>query len=620
MGVVKRGKIQKSDLLGWDGKTLTGSRVDATGGTVTGLVADYEVDVLEVFGSSTNYTLSTISQALQHIGSSNVTLVFAPGTWVIDDDLTIDSNLTCRIPAGCTFDVASGKTLTISGAVLAQASSWWSGSGTVNGRSSIPGVFFVRTAAEISASIWGTDHSYKPVDARRYGTNTTPGTTDMTTAIQAAIDVGAQDGVPGYLPAAMGEARITSPLAITSGRSGLVGDGDGMSRLLVVGVNGFNVSAGLSFVRISGMTIALAVRYTTTPNSLTGIAINGTTASQTTYVTCRDLFIDGFQDSIKANGVTQSTFEKIETLFCFGGLKSAELSFNNAIIGCRFVTTKDSTALSYGIKLGNGVDGGNPEGWWITSTLIFGFARGIWGLAADYVKVTDVFIDSFGEFGIVLESSATDSCVGWEIKDPYIAASAGATADTGIFLSNSITPNSLFDNGHRIIGANILVYAGGTLTNGILSTGTDEIDHTFDGNRINADSFDLKLDANCTAATVVNNHADGPGYFFSNGCNPIFDNNRGTIIGGVLPDVASAAAVTLPIGPDIYKITGTTDITSIVATGHWGRRVTLIFGDILTFTDGSNLKLEGNLVTTANDTITLVSDGTSWFEVSRSVN
>ena len=37
-------------------------------------------------------------------------------------------------------------------------------------------------------------------------------------------------------------------------------------------------------------------------------------------------------------------------------------------------------------------------------------------------------------------------------------------------------------------------------------------------------------------------------------------------------------------------------------------------------TDGSNLKLAGNFVTTADDVITLVCDGTNWFEMSRSVN
>lgn len=85
------------------------------------------------------------------------------------------------------------------------------------------------------------------------------------------------------------------------------------------------------------------------------------------------------------------------------------------------------------------------------------------------------------------------------------------------------------------------------------------------------------------------------------------------------PSVASAATITLPPGPDVVTVTGTTTITS-VAAGQTGRRVTLVFSGALTFTDGSNLKLAGNFVTTADDTISLVCDGTNWIETSRSVN
>ena len=175
MGEVKRGKAQKSDLLGWDGKNLTGTRVDATGGTITGLVADYEVDVLEQFGDSTSYSLSTITKATNHIGGSNVTLVFAPGTWTIDDDLTIASNLTCRIPAGCIFNVSSGKTLTFSGFVFAENSTYASGSGSVSiGLTSdaiIAGVpWITKIAEETSAGVTPTALQYEPYIGRRYST------------------------------------------------------------------------------------------------------------------------------------------------------------------------------------------------------------------------------------------------------------------------------------------------------------------------------------------------------------------------------------------------------------------------------------------------------------------
>lgn len=47
-----------------------------------------------------------------------------------------------------------------------------------------------RTAAEIAAGVTPVDDNYEPGHVLRYGPNTTPGTTDMTVAVQAAIDSG----------------------------------------------------------------------------------------------------------------------------------------------------------------------------------------------------------------------------------------------------------------------------------------------------------------------------------------------------------------------------------------------------------------------------------------------
>lgn len=93
---------------------------------------------------------------------------------------------------------------------------------------------------------------------------------------------------------------------------------------------------------------------------------------------------------------------------------------------------------------------------------------------------------------------------------------------------------------------------------------------------------------------------------------------RGLLGGGA--SVASATALPVPTGR-VFHVTGTTTITSITSTNFQsGVCITLIFDGALTFTDGSNLKLAGDFVTTADDTINLCYDGTSWFETSRSVN
>jgi hypothetical protein len=94
----------------------------------------------------------------------------------------------------------------------------------------------------------------------------------------------------------------------------------------------------------------------------------------------------------------------------------------------------------------------------------------------------------------------------------------------------------------------------------------------------------------------------------------------GTVIGyGSYPSVASAATIAIPPGASGVLVTGTTTITSITA-GYAGQIVTLVFAGILTVTDGGNLKLGGNFVTTADDSLTLVCDGTNWTEIARAVN
>lgn len=88
---------------------------------------------------------------------------------------------------------------------------------------------------------------------------------------------------------------------------------------------------------------------------------------------------------------------------------------------------------------------------------------------------------------------------------------------------------------------------------------------------------------------------------------------------GSSTSVASAATITLPLDAPRVTVTGTTGIASITAS-YSSNPVTLIFTGALTVTDGSNLRLNGNLVTTADDTLTLVCDGTNWYEVARSAN
>lgn len=71
------------------------------------------------------------------------------------------------------------------------------------------------TAAETSAGVTPTNLAYAPGYIRRYGSNTTPGTTDMTAAILNAIKVSDADGKIGVV--LDGETYLTDVIAIASG-------------------------------------------------------------------------------------------------------------------------------------------------------------------------------------------------------------------------------------------------------------------------------------------------------------------------------------------------------------------------------------------------------------------
>jgi len=92
---------------------------------------------------------------------------------------------------------------------------------------------------------------------------------------------------------------------------------------------------------------------------------------------------------------------------------------------------------------------------------------------------------------------------------------------------------------------------------------------------------------------------------------------------GMGANVASSGTLTLGDDGNLFHITGTTAITAITTT-NWqaGSEITLIFDSTASITAGANMLLSGaaNFNATANDVIKLVWDGTSWFEVARSVN
>ena len=256
MATVTRGRILRGDQANWDGKTATATRPDATGGTITGLAIGNEVDVLQVYGSGTSRSRGTILNAIQQIGSTTVALVFAPGTWTIDDDVTIASNFTCKIPRGVLFEISSGKTLTFSGPVYADSSTFTSGAGSyVLSANSIVGgnPYYAKTADETTAGITITDYTKFPLDPFRYGL-AADGVTNDSTALQAVIDLLELNNEGGTLVLPSGVINLsTTGLSVEKNGIFIQGqgaggndDGDDQGTTLIYSGTGRAVTLGLS--------------------------------------------------------------------------------------------------------------------------------------------------------------------------------------------------------------------------------------------------------------------------------------------------------------------------------------------------------------------------------------
>ncbi len=213
----------------------------------------------------------TIAAAIDSIGGETTTLLLVPGTWIIDDDLTVPSNITLKIVTGAVCETASDKTLTIRGPLEAELYRLFDGPGDVLLRKRVYPEWFGAIAHDD-----GDDRA----------------------AIQAAIDslptsetVGnfADDQPGGTVFFTAGVYKIQSPLICTEG---VFFQGTSMYATEIYNSNPFSANAiefinsGRSTAEYFGGISAMCIRGN--PSSGHGIYVN-----KLNYTTFEDLFITG---------------------------------------------------------------------------------------------------------------------------------------------------------------------------------------------------------------------------------------------------------------------------------------------------------------------------------------
>lgn len=188
--------------------------------------------------------------------------------------------------------------------------------------------------------------------------------------------------------------------------------------------------------------------------------------------------------------------------------------------------------------------------------------------------------------------------------------------------------------GATTLQAGIMVSAGGTnVTLGNQTEGTNIVAPIY----IDAIPYDAEV-ANRLAFAGASLYIAGPP---SNAGNVVFGDGpyslylaagdarfNGRVLGAQGANVASASTITLGNG-NYFSVTGTNTIDCIVGTG-WtaGSEVVLDFAGVLTVTDSSGgcagadkpINIGAAFTSSADDTLTLIYNGTAWKETARSVN
>lgn len=148
--------------------------------------------------------------------------------------------------------------------------------------------FQPQTAAEAAASITPVNFWFVPGNVNRYLTNTTPGTTDMKTAFQAAFNQQQQGGAPVYVPT--GSYLITASVT-TLGAAPFVMYGDGMGKSVITKTGDTDafvvINSGSAFNSITIRDLTL----TTSIAMATGAAFNLTCTGIVPSVTATNVAI-----------------------------------------------------------------------------------------------------------------------------------------------------------------------------------------------------------------------------------------------------------------------------------------------------------------------------------------
>jgi hypothetical protein len=236
---------------------------------------------------------------------------------------------------------------------------------------------YAQTAAEIAAMVTPVNYAYAPGNVLRYGTNTTPGTTDMTAALKAAVNQSNQVspnpphspiGTAVYIPS--GIYNISSTITLYAGTK-ITGDGwaaqSGIYNPVAGTILNYTGAASTVFLSLHGASPGnyaetLTLRDLAIYNSGGQINCTGIQLYDAPFSILENLYIAGFigtgqPGTSNGIGVEQEqnswgcTFRNVKILNCTTCLSAHDAGEDSTYVSCSF--------RSYNYANGIGIYQGN---------------------------------------------------------------------------------------------------------------------------------------------------------------------------------------------------------------------------------------------------------------------
>lgn len=331
------------------------------------------------------------------------------------------------------------------------------------------------------------------------------GTAD-TSALQAAMDDAATNGAPLDV---RGVFQINSPLTIT-GRVHIGGNLKLGTRIDANGCDIFQIAAGVNDVHLENLYLNSLVAYTTTANTKAGIRVQGTNASRCGYHVYRDVYVQGFETAIQTTSLWNTRFDNVHCAYGKFGIDAYGLSENNVVTNCNLVISDGAVtpiAGSVSVRLNGQVSPSDStavvsEGWNITDSVLAGGDYGVDAPGYSNYQVSKNFIDFVRKAGVRVRHQGTARGGNALIEGNYIALAGDASTTEGaVEIANTVSGV----RGTRIIGNDLLAYAGATAPYGIHLVGSTGASGTvIEGNVLGGfGTNDIK--AQCSGNAIVGN-------------------------------------------------------------------------------------------------------------------